>query len=205
MISSLTCVLLWTPRDGHCWMVRSSRKSGTRKRGEVESLTRSQFTIILATWPYKSLCRKPLWWFAEHNSHSNSCPYLSLPRCLLEMAPAPGIRSLAYLHEFSLQHLGTHPALQEIDVTGGTALGVAHCVGQASWWEHLLGAPSSRKAGPQGAEGQDQAAGAALGQGSEQFRVGAKRNVKPSSPVCAPFLGVHSDCPQLCLMCVHWN
>lgn len=145
MISSLTRVLLWILSDGHCWMVRSSVKSGTRKRAEVESLTHSQFKIILATWPYKSLCRKPLWWFTEHNSHSHSCPYLSLPRCLLETAPAPGIRSLAYHHEFSLQHLSTHPALQEIDTTGGTALGVAHCVGQAPRWEHLPGAPSSRK------------------------------------------------------------
>lgn len=166
----------------HCWMVRSSRKSGTRKRGEVESLTRSQFTIILATWPYKSLCRKPLWWFAEHNSHSNACPYLSPPRCLLETAPAPGIRSLAYLHEFSLQHLGTHPALQEIDVTGSTAPGVAHCVGQASWWEHPLQGRQSHS------ELKIRIKLLVLLWGRGQRSSGwEQRNVRPSSPVCTPF------------------
>lgn len=40
--------------------------------------------------------------------------------------------------------------------------------------------------------------------GSEEFEVGAKRNVRPSSSVCAPFLGVHSNCSQLCSV-VHWN
>lgn len=127
MISGLTCMLLWILSDGYCWMVRHIRKTGTRKRGEVDSLTRSPFMIILATWPYKGLCRKPLWWFTQHNGHSNSCPYLSLPCCLLETAPAPGIRSLAHLHGFSLQHLSTHPALQETDGASHTALGVAHC------------------------------------------------------------------------------
>lgn len=127
-ISGLTYVLLWILSDGHTigWK-ESARKTGIKKKGGSESLTPPQFTITRATWLYKGLCREPLWLFAKHNSHSNSCPYLSLPHCLLETAPAPGIRGLAHLREFSLYHPSTHPGLQEISDAGGTALGVGSC------------------------------------------------------------------------------